>query len=611
MSDVRVIHGDMREQLLALLADGVRVHSIVTDPPYHLTALTPGTFGHKQNGDGSDRTQQANYKRRGFMNQAWDGGDIAFQAATWRLCYDLLPPGGHMLCFGGTRTFHRLVCAIEDAGFEIRDTISWNFGAGFPKSLNVGKKLDAAEERCACISSVRSVWHHMDTEESLSGGEEQDMRQNMRRQGNGHEECQAEGDTEHPMPDVREVISPSAVTASPQIGELLQWQLPKQDVCNAVKPLRGQREGQEVSGQRNGGGNESSLERWSDLPQSAWELRQREVCPLPAGPVEHGQGGRLRDGASASDGAVDRPTAGADRNGASHRPSAVEQFADQSGIVAGQSEPQVGGAWPVCRGCGKPIVPDGLGTSLKPAMELVCVARKPLVGTVAANVLAHGTGALNIDATRIPAAEGDIAGWHETPKTNGQTSAGFLDGLNDSASAKNASGRWPANVCHDGSDEVVKAFPDSNGQQGRVTGDEPTANGFSGAVSFGGMKARIGGYEPRLDSGSAARFFYSARPDDEKRFHYSSKADADDRLQSRHPTIKPVDLLRWLVRLVTPPGGTVLDCFAGSGTTGMACMAEGFDCILIEAEAEYVADIRARIAHVHGEDTPLFSGVME
>ncbi len=91
-----------------------------------------------------------------------------------------------------------------------------------------------------------------------------------------------------------------------------------------------------------------------------------------------------------------------------------------------------------------------------------------------------------------------------------------------------------------------------------------------------------------------------------KRFHYSSKADAEDRCGSKHPTVKQVDLIRWLVRLVTPPGGTVLDPFAGSGTTAMACMAEGFDCILMEREAEYVEDIRRRIAHVHGADTPLF-----
>ena len=101
--------------------------------------------------------------------------------------------------------------------------------------------------------------------------------------------------------------------------------------------------------------------------------------------------------------------------------------------------------------------------------------------------------------------------------------------------------------------------------------------------------------DPRGDAGSAARFFYS------------SKADAEDRCGSKHPTVKPVDLMAYLVRLVTPPGGIVLDPFAGSGSTGMACLREGFDCILIEREAEYVADINRRIAHVQGLDCPLFS----
>jgi len=97
------------------------------------------------------------------------------------------------------------------------------------------------------------------------------------------------------------------------------------------------------------------------------------------------------------------------------------------------------------------------------------------------------------------------------------------------------------------------------------------------------------------DLGSSARFFYSA------------KADAGDRLESKHPTVKPVDLMAYLCRLITPVGGTVLDPFAGSGTTGMACLREGFNAILIEREAEYVADIKRRIAHVHGTDAPLFA----
>lgn len=352
-SNVRVEPGDMREVLARLIADGVTVHSIVTDPPYHLTNKgggphnkTPNAYSRAQAGAGST----------GFMGKAWDGGDIAFQPETWRLCYDLLPPGGHLLAFGGTRTYHRLVCAIEDAGFEVRDTISWLYGSGFPKSHNVGKAIDRA-----------------------AGAE-------------------------------RALTKPGAI-------------------------------------HRGGYGDD-------------WDV-----------------------GHSGTRSRYDEPATDAARQ------------------------------W------------EGWGTALKPAMELICVARKPLDGTVAANVLARGTGAINIAACRV-------------------------------SNADYATGRWPANVVHDGSDEVVSAFPCNT-----------------------------------------ARFFYRA------------KAGAVDRLGFKHPTVKPVNLIRWLVRLVTPPDGTVLDPFAGSGTTGQACIAEGFNAILVEREAEYIEDIKRRIAHVRGEDGALFAGV--
>ncbi|HCE08747.1 MAG TPA: hypothetical protein DEQ40_09140, partial [Oxalobacteraceae bacterium] len=149
----------------------------------------------------------------------------------------------------------------------------------------------------------------------------------------------------------------------------------------------------------------------------------------------------------------------------------------------------------------------------------------------------------------------------------------------DYAAGPAGKGRWPANIVHDGSDEVCALFPDSPGQQGDVRGTEPSAptNGIYG--EFAGRTHA----EARNDSGSAARFFYTA------------KADSGDRLGSRHPTVKPVDLMQWLVRLITPPGGIVLDPFAGSGTTGEAAFREGARCILIEREADFIADINRRI----------------
>jgi site-specific DNA-methyltransferase (adenine-specific) len=138
-------------------------------------------------------------------------------------------------------------------------------------------------------------------------------------------------------------------------------------------------------------------------------------------------------------------------------------------------------------------------------------------------------------------------------------------------------GRWPANCVHDGSDEVVAAFPTTSSGS-RKAGDYSVLGGDNvfGRAKVGAMPALQG------DSGSAARFFYSA------------KASKADRNGSKHPTVKPIALMQWLARLITPPGGTVLDPFAGSGTTGAACEREGFSVILCEREAEYIEDIKRR-----------------
>lgn len=358
---VQVIHGDSREAL-KLMADA-SVDSVVCDPPYALVSITK-RFANSPRSERTENTENP-YGRtgRGFMGQRWDTGETAFDPAFWEEVLRVLKPGAHLIAFGGTRTYHRLVCAIEDAGFEIRDQLAWLFGSGFPKSHNQ---------------------------------------------------------------------------------------------------------------------------------------------------------------------------------------------------------------------------PGGWGTALKPAHEPIVLARKPLIGTVAANMQAHGTGALNIDASRVENGEARPAfEYFETGSKRGYD-GGIKGGK---VVGKKTEGRWPANVIHDGSEEVLQGFPPEAGAFGPVRGTEP-----SKPAKF----SRVGGAF-HGDSGSAARFFYTA------------KADAADRLDSKHPTVKPVDLIAYLVRLVTPPGGLVLDPFAGSGTTGMACMREGFRAVLIEREAEYVADIKRRIAHVKGEDAPLFA----
>jgi len=233
---------------------------------------------------------------------------------------------------------------------------------------------------------------------------------------------------------------------------------------------------------------------------------------------------------------------------------------------------------------------QGWGTALKPAWEPLVVARKPLSEkTVAANVLEHGTGALNIDGCRV---EGEMDGtWGTSNKTiNLDRKFNSSPKMQEYRTSPHQLGRWPANLVHDGSDEVLAAFPDAPGQQRAVDGSFAPKHGTAVYGDYGPRSE----HHPRKDSGSAARFFYCA------------KASKAERGGSDHPTIKPVALMRWLVRLVTPPGGVVLDPFSGSGTTGMAAAAEGFRAVLIERDKNYFADIRRRIGHISGADSPLF-----
>lgn len=213
---------------------------------------------------------------------------------------------------------------------------------------------------------------------------------------------------------------------------------------------------------------------------------------------------------------------------------------------------------------------------LKPAYEPVIVARKPIEGTLESNVEARGVGAFNIDACRIGGETITTIG----SAKKGTSAYGDYAGM---AAPKDHIGRWPANVAHDGSDEVMAAFPEAAGQQGVVTGDEPSPAG-DGAVL--GKRRRVASGVPREESAtSAARFFYCAK---------ASRADRGE--GNNHPTVKPTELMRWLCRLVTPPGGLILDPFAGSGSTGKAARLEGFRFVGFELDERYCEIARARIA---------------
>jgi site-specific DNA-methyltransferase (adenine-specific) len=252
------------------------------------------------------------------------------------------------------------------------------------------------------------------------------------------------------------------------------------------------------------------------------------------------------------------------------------------------------------------------GTALKPALEPITMARKPLVGTVEANWREHGTGALHIDGCRV-----GVADWGSRPSRTPNAILGGGSGTNLTASESNDDGRWPANLIHDGSAEVLAVFPTTSPSKIGVRDPNGTM-GYHGGAS--GLPGVLGGHN---DTGSAARFFYEAK---------ASKADRDDGLHgfeaapreakyasiqdarphtaegyeyhrapraNHHPTVKPTDLMRYLCRLVTPAGGIVLDPFMGSGSTGKGAVLEGFQFVGIEREAEYLAIAQARINHAH------------
>ena len=250
---------------------------------------------------------------------------------------------------------------------------------------------------------------------------------------------------------------------------------------------------------------------------------------------------------------------------------------------------------------------QGWGTALKPAYEPIVLARKPLSeGTVAANVLRWGTGALNIDSCRISLGENEKP--YSYPNGAGglyshdyQQKSGIAKDWNKFSTKEdnkpvegNSLGRWPANLCHDGSDEVLAGFPETK------SGNVKPYKKSTRQLNCYGVQPETSTFEREGDEGSAARFFYSA------------KASKSDRAGSKHPTVKPVKLMQWLVRMITPPDGKVLDPFAGSGTTGVAAVEEGFHAILIERETEYQQDIANRFEkhkQEEAEAVPLLVGL--
>jgi hypothetical protein len=461
---VRLYHGDCIE-VMSTLPDA-SVDAVVTDPPYLLD----------------------------FMGKGWDSADgIAGKPEVWREALRVLKPGGHLLAFGGTRTWHRLASAIEDAGFEVRDSIAWMYGSGFPKSHDVSKGIDKSDAK-----------------------DEQQQRRFK----------------------FTAWVQSQGVTAK-QIDEATGTFMGNHYTTHPTQPAVMTREHLEQCRELF-----ADVPRWVELECNKRSVESknfasREVLGernLPLGPGFAGS--TYRDIIGTLD----------------YKDTAPATPAAQQ--------------W------------QGWGTALKPTHEPIVVARKPLIGTVAENVLTHGTGALNIDGCRIGTQSRTFGG----PEPERDTSQS-IEAFAGNRAEVTVLGRWPANVILDESQAAAL-----DAQSGDRLGMRTQRDNKTHDSSFHGyLKSNIVAGETREgynDTGGASRFFYTAKANTFERPNVDGIA---------HPTVKPLDLMRYLVRLVTPPGGTVLEPFAGSGTTAEACIIEGFKCIAIEMTDEYLPLILDRI----------------
>ena len=591
-------HGDCIETMNAMPPESV--DAIVTDPPYGL----------------------------GFMGKKWD--DLPPSLEWAEACYRVLKPGGHIAAFGGTRTWHRLAVAIEDAGFEMRDSLAWIFGSGFPKSHNVSKAIDKlAGAKREVIGKVAQPAGNKPGGASL----------NMSVAG---------------MPDSADITAPATPDAERWQGWGTALKPGHEPVCIAVKPYgvtdlldeigshitrledecrppangatrssaptpadsqearadtapesaATPHEGEQARTTPTGAAAGSSAATdtsafesegetcWSTV--TSWRACWGELCDLTSTSITSTESSLTTDlrtlwSSIASLTVTSIPDSPTPRLTSSSTASAVDSlFAAtvlrlRATLALSATESAT---------ASMPHVPQAAGGSS--AFEPIVLARKPLAEkTVAKNVLAYGTGAINIDATRIGRAEGDRTKYgrgHDLPHANTTASLGKFAKV--TAYEPDAGGRWPANVLLD---QHAAAWVDE--QSGELKGRVGMTQHGSGTNAVYGDYARSEQstvIDGTPDSGGASRFFYTAK---------APKSERPNVDGVRHPTVKPLAIMRWLIRMVTPPGGTVLDPFAGSGTTIEAALIEGFDPVGIELEADYLPLIQHRIDRQAGAPT--------
>lgn len=603
MTIQRLIPGDA-VVVLRTLPDA-SVDSIVTDPPYGLEFMGKewdGADGFRRSLNPNDAGRDNAFGRTSRTSPEYRAGAL-FQkwCEEWsRECLRVLKPGGAFVAFGGTRTWHRLACAVEDAGFEIRDSIAWMHGQGFPKSLNVTKALESLPPcRCGVGSEVARDGLGVEN----AGGPASAVGAGARAEAGavplaGGAADSADGIGAQLLPDSTgrgQVVNPLDVDGGWQslpvvLGPTsVAGAAEREQVSDGVRgvevdpeSLRDEVVRNEVSGDPAvGAGAITSDDGGRDVRPSPSLVLPLATSPggvsgaVEAGPIVGGHAG-----AGAIDPGVGPSSEGVAANGA-------DVDAVPGALHGLNSTAQSAVRCEDCGGVRGPI-PQGLGTALKPAFEPIVVARKPLSEkTVVKNVLKHGIGALNIDGCRVGTEGSTTRGANGS---NAGKARNTLHGGNFGVEQINA-GRWPANVILDESQAaaldqqtgVLKSGKDNKRKKPHQT------DAMAGLLNTLDREEVSYG-----DSGGASRFFYCPKATKKER----PIIENEDGTRIVHPTVKPLALMQWLVRLVTPPGGVVLDPFLGSGTTMEAAQIEGFDCLGVERDESYLNLIQKRCPDV-------------
>lgn len=477
-----------------------QVSAVVTDPPYGLS----------------------------FMGKGWDHAVPGVEF--WQAIGEAMLPGAHLLAFGGTRTYHRMAVAIEDAGYEIRDTLQWLYGSGFPKSHDVSKAIDKMMPRIGMFAAFAG---HFAERRAASGLTQKAIAQHFPSRTGGMTGC------------------------------VWNWE---------------------------NGANVPTVEQWHIL-QPMLDLSD-EWTPL----IERVEAEREVIGKSAHKSGIGNAVKGHYTVGGT-----IAEHVDITAPATPEAE-----RW------------QGWGTALKPAYEPIIMARRPFQSTVAANVLQHGTGAINVDASRI--ATDDNLNGGAYAKNGTQRDDGWGMQRAGAGDYEQPAGRWPANVILDEaaaesldaqSAGKMHGAGSARGGQGERTGRNDSM--FAG--DHEGNGARYG------DTGGASRFFYCAKssrrernagldgmPERVTREWRTGNAPPnvshrvpDKVAANHHPTVKPLALMRYLIQMVTPPEGIVLDPFAGSGSTLVAAAELGFQAIGIELSEEYAEIAARRVDHALNE----------